>query len=200
MLSNNHFRLLVPRIILRRAVAIPHSVVEIVRRAAISLLRRNMGVPGRKLERIPYRGLRFGENCPAEDPGSPDDCGNERGGRVGAVHELNCRVGEHGVAENLEIWIIYSPAEKARCCVSPNGSIVRATEAVMPKVEIGKWYMIVECRNPTCRGDIALGEPQDTPNEPQHLPDTISVICPHCGHPQLRKPEEVRFAQGQLRY
>ena len=69
----------------------------------------------------------------------------------------------------------------------------------MAAIDPGKWYLVVECRNPKCRRAIVLLEAPDDPTEDVALADELSLRCPYCGRAGMYRPFDVRRTQAQER-
>ena len=67
----------------------------------------------------------------------------------------------------------------------------------MAAAEPGKWYLVVECRNPKCRQAITILEAPDDPTERVPLPEKIPLSCPHCGRSGVYRPFDARRTQAQ---
>jgi hypothetical protein len=69
----------------------------------------------------------------------------------------------------------------------------------MTVVEAGRWYLTVECRNPSCRRRIAIAEADHAPTMLFDIQAPIEGQCPYCGSPGRWDLEEIRSFQAQER-
>jgi len=67
----------------------------------------------------------------------------------------------------------------------------------MEKVEPGKWYLTVDCKN--CTRGLAFAEAPPE-GEAAYLPNKLQLTCHVCGHAAEYDPSEVRRSQGQQKH
>jgi hypothetical protein len=66
----------------------------------------------------------------------------------------------------------------------------------MATLDPGKWYLVVECRNPQCRRAIAIRGVSDDPSDEVVLAEELTLSCLHCGRRDLYRPFDVRRIQA----
>ena len=69
----------------------------------------------------------------------------------------------------------------------------------MAAVDPGKWYLVVECRDPHCGRGVIIREAPDDPAEHVVVEEQLWLACPHCGRKGVYRPFDVRRIQATER-